>query len=283
MLVCSSGCVIDGRRARHEFLCGHDMRSRDRKNHQSRAVHLCGGHATLADIGIIERCGGVGKENNFVVAKQGVARGGVTTVFGGDDAVMVRHGMADELIMDIQQAQHAGFIAAHVAAEADDVGEHDRRQLADFMRRFVCLRAHGGDYAAHCTPLSNSTLEPVRLRKNPHMQYERDMPSHRQAANTSPTAIKALEEVRRIVRETVGSENADVHLFGSWARGEATRPSDIDIAIDPRETLPRGTLARLRERLEESHVPYRVDVVDLRRTDSEFRRRVLTEGIPWND
>ncbi|HXG21682.1 MAG TPA: nucleotidyltransferase domain-containing protein [Methylomirabilota bacterium] len=109
------------------------------------------------------------------------------------------------------------------------------------------------------------------------------MPSHRQAANTSPTAIKALEEVRRIVRETVGSENADVHLFGSWARGEATRPSDIDIAIDPRETLPRGTLARLRERLEESHVPYRVDVVDLRRTDSEFRRRVLTEGIPWND
>jgi hypothetical protein len=99
----------------------------------------------------------------------------------------------------------------------------------------------------------------------------------------SLTAIRALEEVRRIVRETVGSGNADVYLFGSWARGEATRISDIDVAIDPHETLPRGALAQLRERLEESHVPYRVEVVDLRRPDPEFRRRVLTEGIPWND
>lgn len=61
------------------------------------------------------------------------------------------------------------------------------------------------------------------------------------------------------------------------------RTSDIASAIEPLVDLPRGAFARLRERLEESWVPYRVDVVDLRRTNPGFRRRVLTEGIPWND
>ena len=32
--------------------------------------------------------------------------------------------------MDVQQPQHAGFIRTHLPAKADDVGEHDRRQLA---------------------------------------------------------------------------------------------------------------------------------------------------------
>jgi len=42
-------------------------------------------------------------------------------------------------------------------------------------------------------------------------------------------------------------------------------------------------LARLRKQLEENHVPYHVDMVDLSRTDPEFRRRVLTKGILWSD
>jgi uncharacterized protein len=99
----------------------------------------------------------------------------------------------------------------------------------------------------------------------------------------SSRAVKALEEVRRIVLDAVGERNGKVYLFGSWARREATRLSDIDVAIEPSVPLPRGTLARLRERLEESHVPYRVDVVDLTRTSPEFRQRVLTEGVLWND
>ena len=93
---------------------------------------------------------------------------------------------------------------------------------------------------------------------------------------------KALEEVRRIVLDALGEKNAHVYLFGSWARGEATRLSDIDVAIEPYAPLPRGTLARLRERLEESHVPYHVDVVDLTRTAPEFRHRVLAEGVLWS-
>lgn len=108
------------------------------------------------------------------------------------------------------------------------------------------------------------------------------MRHHRQVTTASSVATRALEEVRRIVLDVVGERKVKVYLFGSWARGEATRLSDIDVAINPSATLPRGMLARLRERLEESHVPYRVDVVDLTRTSPEFRQRVLTEGVLWN-
>ena len=106
--------------------------------------------------------------------------------------------------------------------------------------------------------------------------------SNRPVTIESPVATRALEEVRRIVLDALSEKNAQVYLFGSWARGEATRLSDIDVAIDPHIPLPRGTLARLRERLEESYVPYHVDVVDLTRTAPEFRHRVLAEGMLWS-
>ena len=109
------------------------------------------------------------------------------------------------------------------------------------------------------------------------------MENARHSPAVSAAAQKALTEVRRIVLEMIGSENAAIYLFGSWARGDATRTSDIDIAIEPFADLPRGALARLRECLEESHIPYHIDIVDLRKADPEFRHRVLTEGIPWND
>ena len=95
-------------------------------------------------------------------------------------------------------------------------------------------------------------------------------------------AIRAFAEVRRIVREVLGDTEVTVYLFGSWARGEATPGSDIDLAVESRTPLPPGLLARLRERLEESHVPYRIEVVDLREADPIFRRRVLEEGISWS-
>lgn len=105
-------------------------------------------------------------------------------------------------------------------------------------------------------------------------------------ARTPEVARQALAEVRRIVGETlIGASpgrSVRVYLFGSWARGEATRLSDIDVAIEVRPRLESGALARLRERLEESRVPYRVDVVDLDEVDPGLRRRILDEAVQWS-
>jgi len=90
-----------------------------------------------------------------------------------------------------------------------------------------------------------------------------------------------LAEVRSLVLRALGGPIATVYLFGSFASGAPHRASDIDVAIDSPSPLPRALLARLRERLEESRVPYRVDVVDLAEADPAFRERVRTTGRVW--
>lgn len=85
-----------------------------------------------------------------------------------------------------------------------------------------------------------------------------------------------------ILHEVLGERGVKVYLFGSWARGDATVVSDVDLAIDSEVPLPPGTLALLRERLEESRVPYRVEVVDLQAVEPAFRRRILKEGVLWS-
>jgi hypothetical protein len=55
------------------------------------------------------------------------------------------------------------------------------------------------------------------------------------------------------------------------------------VAIEPHATLAPGVLASLRERLDESHVPYRVEIVDLNDAAPSLRRRVLEEGMRWRE
>ena len=92
---------------------------------------------------------------------------------------------------------------------------------------------------------------------------------------------RALTETRRIVLERLQHVPARVYLFGSHATGEANRLSDIDVAIEPIGQLQPSTLADIVEALEDSTVPYFVDVVDLSNAAPEFRERVRREGILW--
>ena len=75
---------------------------------------------------------------------------GITDGFD-DLAVMGTHRLLNELIMDVQQPQHAGFVRAHLAAKADDVGEHDRREFAGLSRQSL---VHTGDYSTCSLRLS---------------------------------------------------------------------------------------------------------------------------------
>ena len=92
-----------------------------------------------------------------------------------------------------------------------------------------------------------------------------------------------LDQTRRIAVEALSLYPVKIYLFGSWAKGTASRSSDIDLAIDSKVPLPPAALSTLRERLEESTLPWRVEVVDLRNAPSSFREKVLREGILWKD
>jgi predicted nucleotidyltransferase len=93
---------------------------------------------------------------------------------------------------------------------------------------------------------------------------------------------KCLETVRRIVLRRVDTERYAVFLFGSRAENDARSSSDIDVGVWGEEGLPRCVIAEIKEELEESIVPYHVDVVDFSNVSDEFKSVALIHIIPWN-
>ncbi len=87
-----------------------------------------------------------------------------------------------------------------------------------------------------------------------------------------------LAEVRRIVLDRLGDFPARVYLIGSHARGTWHRYSDIDVAIDPARPMPPETYSDIVEALEESTVPYFVDVIDVGRFP-DLAERARSEGV----
>ena len=88
--------------------------------------------------------------------------------------------------------------------------------------------------------------------------------------------------MRSIVLSALKKYRVKVYLFGSYAKGTAALYSDMDIAADPEEPLPPAMLSLLKEKLEESPIPYRVDLVDLSQADPNFRQAVIQQGVLWN-
>ena len=101
------------------------------------------------------------------------------------------------------------------------------------------------------------------------------------ATASPPPRARALERVRKIVLDVIGDGDVRVYLFGSCATGSTRPSSDIDVAIEPLHGSAPVSFATLRERLEESDVPYDVDVIDLSAVSPEFAHRVRQEGLLW--
>ncbi|CAO3422730.1 nucleotidyltransferase family protein [Azospirillum endophyticum] len=97
----------------------------------------------------------------------------------------------------------------------------------------------------------------------------------------NPVRLRALDTVRHIIFKHLAEHPARVYLFGSCARGDGGHWSDIDVAIDPLEPLPPGLIGKINEELEESTVPYFVDVLDLSTVRSSYREDVERDGIEW--
>ncbi len=94
---------------------------------------------------------------------------------------------------------------------------------------------------------------------------------------------QTMQQVRHIIVNGLKGYPVEVYLFGSQATGQAGTISDIDVAVHPLKPLPVGLLSRIREELEESNVPYHVDLVDLSQLGSEWLQRVHKEGVRWSD
>jgi predicted nucleotidyltransferase len=74
-----------------------------------------------------------------------------------------------------------------------------------------------------------------------------------------------------------------VWAFGSRATGRRVRRfSDLDIVIGGEE-LPFDQIAKLREALDESRLPFKVDIVQISMLTPEFRSRIEPEMVPIHE
>ncbi len=95
-------------------------------------------------------------------------------------------------------------------------------------------------------------------------------------------SLNLLKDMIRDIFEE--DEGVKIVLFGSRARGDYTRVSDIDVGILLGEDeTNRRKFILLEERVENSNIPYKVDLVNLSQTSEEFREKALREGISWKN
>lgn len=87
-----------------------------------------------------------------------------------------------------------------------------------------------------------------------------------------------LNQITDILMKALGDVACTVYLFGSRADGTALPGSDYDIVVMADRNIERE-LARARFSLEESNIPFNVDLVDLSFTDSDFRDAVRHNGV----
>ena len=86
------------------------------------------------------------------------------------------------------------------------------------------------------------------------------------------------ERLLDILRRSVG--NQSVLLVGSRARGPAKRFADIDLLLMNAQPLSPSARANLRYELEESDIPFKVDLLEWSDLSPAFRERLQREAQP---
>ncbi len=91
--------------------------------------------------------------------------------------------------------------------------------------------------------------------------------------------IKSIDELKAFLKEYFETDEVDLFLFGSRARGDYNKFSDVDLGIYKKKDVDLK-ISLLREILEDSNLPFNVDIVVLNNNE-KFKDIVSKEGIKW--
>jgi predicted nucleotidyltransferase len=86
------------------------------------------------------------------------------------------------------------------------------------------------------------------------------------------------EIIRNILRQALPA-GVPVYLFGSRSRGDLRWSSDFDLWVDA--DIPRENILTIEEQLDDSIVPFGVDIVTTHQLQGEFGKRVKQEAMRW--
>ena len=96
---------------------------------------------------------------------------------------------------------------------------------------------------------------------------------------TRQELINQSEAYIRLLLKARIPPQARVYLYGSRSRRDNRWNSDYDLWIDA--DIPRKVIAEMTDQLDESFVPFKVDIVTTPQLKGRFAEHVKQEAIPW--
>ena len=93
---------------------------------------------------------------------------------------------------------------------------------------------------------------------------------------------KYLNILKEIVLSIVDTEKVMVFLFGSRVSSHHNPNADADIGLFSDDTIPATLFHQIRNAIEDSIIPWHVDIIDFTRVDSKFREEAAKDIAIWN-
>lgn len=81
-----------------------------------------------------------------------------------------------------------------------------------------------------------------------------------------------------IIKDILGDNIHHFEAFGSRTKGNSRPLSDLDLAYDG--TLPDNEIAQIMNAFDDSILPFKVDIVNLRQCSPEFKALILKDRVP---
>lgn len=94
---------------------------------------------------------------------------------------------------------------------------------------------------------------------------------------------KYLDLLKDLVLSQVDTDKVKVFLFGSRALPNYPSRADADIGLDADEPIPSEVYHKIRNAVEDSMIPWDVDIVDFTRVDPQFRKEATRHIVVWNE
>jgi len=94
--------------------------------------------------------------------------------------------------------------------------------------------------------------------------------------------INNLKEIKEIIFTYLDLKKDQVFIFGSRAQNNAKKFSDLDIGIVSNREIRGYILEEIKEKFEESDLPYIIDLVNFADVSKEFRKQAMQKLLPLN-
>lgn len=93
---------------------------------------------------------------------------------------------------------------------------------------------------------------------------------------------KWISIAKDIFLKNLDTDKFFIFIFGSRSTENFSHSSDLDIGILGEAPVERKQIIKIKHELEESIVPFHIDIVDFHSVDENFKQTALQDIIVWN-